>query len=134
MINASQKVFDLRVLPPIHHSNSERKRVVDSFSFEDYFTKLFIPYQVKYNNRPGMNLHRLNLEASLYSSEKFIINATNIYLIHNEDDFLLRREFDDVGRLKYLFNKRAYFFPRGGHLGNIWHDDFMRIMWSIVAD
>jgi hypothetical protein len=48
-------------------------------------------------------------------------NHPKISFFSNENDFLLRSE--DVAWLKSLLGERAYFFERGGHLGNVSNQD-----------
>jgi len=134
VINASQDSFDMKVLPYKHSGGRLRHDIIRSYTYQDYFNKLYIPFQRQYNNKPDLTIEKLNKASSIPALEDYITNAPNIYLMHNEDDFLLRSEFNDIEYLKQLFGNRAFFFKRGGHLGNIWQDDFQDKLWEMIAD
>ena len=124
-IYASQRVNDLGILPTVTLPKNdpfrryEERAIRDqanSYSFESYFNVFFgTRFQ---RDHVSIDLVDMNQRASLTAYESHLRKSKNIYLLHNSDDLLLRPE--DTRWLANVFRGRARFFPRGGHMGNIW--------------
>lgn len=85
------------------------------YTFSEYLDKILTPIaQASY--APTMTSSKLNQINSLPAFEHFM-KEPSTFLVHNEDDFLLRES--DISYLRRLFGSRAVFFPFGGHLGNV---------------
>ena len=69
-------------------------------------------------------------ETSLQSIEEHISGNPRMAVITNADDFILTRE--DYRYLADTFGERAYLFPRGGHGGNLQHQQVTARMLSFL--
>lgn len=94
-------------------------------SFSDYFN------DVIYNIGSFNSTSSFNSSNSLYAIEDYLRNASNVYLMHNSDDFLLRKQ--DMPYLKDVFKDRLTVFPSGGHVANIWYPKNLEIVKEILA-
>lgn len=108
----------------------ERHREIAAFGFQGYLQKFVIPYfSVKYPKLIDLIRH-----VNFNFVRKDVLENKNIFLMHNEDDFLI-----DKGQLSYLLNifgpGRSKIYPLGGHLGNLWfkqnQDDMIGIMSAL---
>lgn len=142
VVIASQKAYDLDILPRTQRSAGapdiseilrRRNSAARKITFEQYAKDILSRYYKNVLGRRGFDLQFMNEQSSLTSLEKFLRNSSHIYLIHNEDDFLLRSK-QDVTYLRSVFNNRALFFPRGGHLGNLWHDGTITSLFCFLAE
>jgi len=132
VIRASQDIFDLGVLPrrppkrsmAWHYYPGAKSRAINSMNFEDYISRILVPYYRDIEKTDSFSLDEVNRISSLTALDQTLRSSDKTYLIHNADDFLLRGE-DDLNYLIDVFQERALIFPRGGHLGNIWHDDMV---------
>ena len=68
-----------------------------------------------------MGLNQLNQEASLYSLLPVLKNDSRVFVMHNEDDFILQN--NDANLLEDTFGNRLRLYPSGGHMGNMWVSD-----------
>jgi len=117
VIETSQDIFDLGILPEAPPRASvtwryylrAKSRTINRMNFEDYIADVLVPYYRDIEKVNNFSLEEVNRLSSLYALD---------------DDFLLRGE-DDLNYLMDVFQERALIFPRGGHLGNIWHDDMI---------
>ena len=79
---------------------------------------------------PGASSTDLFHSESLLKIGPTLAADGNVTLLHNEDDFLLRPV--DISWMAREFGANAHLFKTGGHLGNIWRDDFkMRLEQSL---
>ncbi len=69
-------------------------------------------------------------ETSLQSIEEHIADNPRMAVITNADDFILTR--DDYRYLADTFAERAFLFPRGGHGGNLQHQQVTARMLSFL--
>ncbi len=89
-------------------------KIAHRIGFNDYIENLYLP---NFEQKTGMTRQQLIDQSSLESIKDYLLNNTQIGLMHNSDDpILLPGEID---KLKALFPDRATIYPHGGHLGNI---------------
>lgn len=88
--------------------------IAQDFSFTDYFERIYTPFFAA--TEPGLTPERMIADADLRSIEPFLATATNVAVITNEDDLILRP--DDFGFLEQVFADRLVMYPTGGHCGN----------------
>lgn len=116
VIFTSQQVRDLKVLksPVSRHRRNQRYDESRSYSFNQYLTQFVFP-QVKKSKPEGYTAWDLNDESNMYQFADHIRTRQNIFLIHSEDDFILKAK--DLAWLRDTFGPRALIFPFGGHCG-----------------
>ena len=125
-ILASQDINDREILPAGGADNSPiqriqqraRERAAAQYSMEEYVTRFLIPYGT---GGRQMGLNQLNQEASLYSLLPVLKNDSRVFVMHNEDDFILQN--NDANLLEDTFGNRLRLYPSGGHMGNMWVSD-----------
>lgn len=109
MVLATQDVNDLGVLPDLQE---DRDRAAKKVGFETYVTN-FLGRALG----TGFSLEALNAEASLTAQSNYLNRASNVFVLHNANDFLLAPE--DVQWVEATFGHRARIYPTGGHMGNL---------------
>ena len=127
VILASQDINDREILPEPGLDSSplqniqQRARENDArqFSLEQYVTTFLLPYGIQGVRQIGIN--QLNQEASLSALLPVLKNDPRIFVMHNEDDFILRN--NDANLLEDTFGSRLRLYPVGGHMGNLWTPD-----------
>ena len=97
--------------------------------FTDYFDRLLVPYWQ--HRQPQDSTEQLIGRIGLTALRDYLANADKIGVISNADEILLTPE--DVGFLISTFGSRATIFPRGGHLGNIQHRDYVARMLTFFG-
>lgn len=96
--------------------------------FVDYFDEWLFPhYQVK---EPGLTRSALLARQSLRYIEPYLKDNSKFGLIHNEDDVILVP--GNIDYLQQLFDGRAWIFPSGGHMGNMFHPDVVATMMRFL--
>ena len=127
-IYASQRKQNLGVL---RHGLGRFERTavygeIDQYSFNDYIQKFIIPYYVGRRD-VVRDAEDLIETANLWGVRPGLANNPRVRVFVNANDFLLRDP--DLQRLEDLFGTRLHVFPRGGHIGNMFHPDVQdRIM------
>ena len=92
--------------------------------FTDYFDLLLLPH---WKDRQPQGSERQLIEAiGLPALRDYLVTASKIGVITNADEIILRPE--DLDFLTETFGSRATVFPRGGHLGNVRHRDYVARM------
>lgn len=117
-IFSSQLVNDLGILKTklSKYKVNSRHAEIEPYGLVGYIKSFFMPYFLKKHSALEI-LKRSNLN---YVRNTLISNK-NIFLIHNEDDFLINAEQLDY--LKTIFGSdRRIIYPKGGHLGNLWYE------------
>ncbi len=132
IVFTSQQIKDLHILKikatPSRKSGrlNEAKRVSFAAYFK-YFVAPSILEKPQITNQDDLN--SLLEKSSFYSLSDFIKNNKNIFIITNQDDFLMGA--GDAESLASAANERLYLYPYGGHMGNLWHPlnqhDFLEI-------
>ncbi|WP_129125755.1 alpha/beta hydrolase [Geomonas oryzae] len=88
-------------------------------SFADYFNEWLLPhYQMK---EPGLTREALLQRENLRALEPYLKGNAKFGLVHNEDDIILVP--GDIEYLERVFGDRAWIFPSGGHMGNMFQPD-----------
>ncbi len=109
-ILASQAVLDLGIL---------RNRTGLGINFESYIMRFYAAL-ARLEHRE-FSEDALNADNSLYRLRDSLAQSSNVFLMHNADDFLLAE--GDVAWMEQVFGERAVIYPRGGHLGNLYFGD-----------
>lgn len=97
--------------------------------FTDYFDRLLIPYWK--HGHPQDSRDHLIEKISLSALRDYLEGANKIGVISNADDIILVPE--DIHFLSETFGSRATMFPRGGHLGNMRHRDYVARMLTFFG-
>ena len=98
---------------------------IDKFNFDAYLNKFLLK---EYNKRSKkkMTVEKLGRESGLLPITKTLKNNKNIRILHNADDFLLKK--GDLSWLRALLGKRMTVFSHGGHLGNLYTEPVQKTM------
>ncbi len=97
--------------------------------FTDYFHTYFLPYYQAED--PSLTRERVIEEMSLTHIQDYLKSADKIYVMHNEDDIILKT--GEIDFFRKVFGERAKIYPIGGHLGNIDYRDNVAHMISVFA-
>lgn len=122
LVFTTQQINDRGVLHgPVAISNPDpRLEEAGSWSMRDYIQKLLLPVQSEILGR-NQTEEEMAKSSSFLSIENEIKANGNIFLMHNEDDFLI--ETKQIQYLQNLFGTRMRLYPHGGHLGNLWYPE-----------
>lgn len=93
-------------------------QAIDFASFEDYLTKIAYPY---YYKKYGLNFNELIKYANLNIIKNYLKNNKNIFVVTNEDDFIISKA--DKEFIKSVFKNRNIIYPYGGHCGNMFYQE-----------
>ncbi len=134
VILASQAVRDQGILPPPGLEGSVVRRYEDAarahaagrFQFETY-VKTFFPAMVRSGT---FSIEELNRANSLGALTADLSTATNLFILHNQDDFLVRPQ--DLRWLKDTVRDRLRLFPHGGHMGNLAEPEMLRAIATSI--
>lgn len=126
VVLASQEAYDLDIFQTISKGSFDFSELIrrrsdqaKKVSFQEYAKDYLSRFYREVLGREDFSLEKMNHLSSLYNLERELLSHQNLFLIHNRDDFLLKNE--DQMYLEKAFGPRLLFFPRGGHLGNLWH-------------
>lgn len=101
---------------------------LEDLGYRDYVTRIlerYYSFTTEGRNiwtayhRGRFSIAKLNQSSSMYSLKSFLSQESNVTVFHNRDDFLLRAQ--DLRFLEDALGDRAVIYPRGGHVGNLWH-------------
>ena len=84
------------------------------FSFTRYFEEIYTPYFAA--AVPGLTAEQMIADADLAAIERYLASASNVGVITNADDLILRPQ--DFAFLERVFDDRLVIYPIGGHCGN----------------
>ncbi|MBC2856717.1 serine/threonine protein kinase [Cetobacterium sp. 2A] len=106
-------------------------QIVNFASFNDYLTKLAFPY---YRNIIGtsMTMEKLLATSDLEQFKFYLKNSKKIAVVTNVDDFILtenNRKF-----LKDTFGNRFLMYPKGGHCGNMFYSENVKVMLKFLEE
>lgn len=111
-------------------------REAREYSFMEYIYAFVLPYFAKKRDDityDEAGVRRLFELSDLHSIADALKDNDRISFFSNRNDFLLRPE--DIKWVQGLLGDRAYFFDRGGHLGNLWREDVQQaIQEKIQSD
>ncbi|SNR91831.1 hypothetical protein SAMN04488503_1906 [Humidesulfovibrio mexicanus] len=97
-------------------------------SFEQYFEEFLLPY-LRHRD-PAMTKEKALADCTLVGMARFLRESPNIYVVGNEDDPILNER--ELAYLKDTFGPRAFFFPRGGHCGNMQYAGFAQKLLEVM--
>jgi len=97
---------------------SARLEEARSYDLMDYLERVLVPHLERTGDKT-LSFDELVRESSLKSIASALRDNSKVYLMHNEDDFLVSDE--DLRFAEQVFGDRATIYPRGGHLGNLWY-------------
>jgi hypothetical protein len=97
--------------------------------FTDYYEHLLVPYWQK--RQPQEGAAELAARIGLPALRDYLANSDKIGVISNSDEIILTQE--DLEFLSATFGERATLFPRGGHLGNLQHRDYVAKMLAFFS-
>jgi len=104
--------------------NTEKlDKELERFSYFNYLKTFFKATQSNLW-KEGFTLRDLNANASLPAIQETLLNNTNIYVFHAENDFLLS-DYDKKWLAKVLQDKLT-FYNQGGHLGYMYRKEFKK--------
>ena len=119
VIFTSQQVHDLGKLkiPATEYRRSMRLKEALRFGYVDYLRDFVAP-EILINSPELHDVEGVLYSADLKSLSTFLQTQNNIYLMHNENDFLFNKE-RDMTFVEEAFPGRNFIYPVGGHRGNI---------------
>lgn len=118
-IFASQQVLDIGLLktPATEYRRTARMAEAHKFSFTSYLENAAFPYWAQ--RLPNVESAKdLVGVGNLLPIARQLAADPAIYMMHNRDDFTVRAT--DVEKLARTLGDRAFLYPRGGHMGNLW--------------
>lgn len=132
LIFATQQVDDLGVLktPIVGKDAKERLKESENFSFSDYLEKFFLPGLGKKLGRK-LTLSELESDVVLSGVESHLRSNERIFLMHNEDDFIVDK--NELEYLRSVFGERMTIYAHGGHLGNVWYPENLEAVLKLFA-
>ena len=104
-------------------------KVAMRLGFTDYVHTYFYPYYKAKD--PSLTREGLIGMMSLANIEEYLLNATKIEVMHNEDDLIL--EPGEIEFFRRVFGERAKIYPYGGHCGNLDYRDNVTHMLSALG-
>jgi len=109
---------------------TERFYEAHSYGIRDYVRLFLIPGLEQRRRSQTINgVWKIGL--SLRDIESTLVGNKNIFVMHNQDDFLV--SIEDLDYLERLLGDRAKIYPYGGHMGNIWYWQNRNDIVSIFA-
>ncbi len=120
---------DLGIIP--NYRRRIQKKLAKMFGYKDYFLKFVMGYREDFDNLPPMDYKDFISQNSITSLTHWLKTHNDIYIMHNKDDFIISQS--DIEYLKETFGDRLTLYPRGGHMGNIWHDENVKQVNSIIG-
>lgn len=103
---------------------AELYRTINNTSFADYAQK----YLVKSS---GKNVDDLSHMASLHSISDFLRKNNNYKIYHTVDDYLTNK--NQLARLKEYTGKNTVLISNGGHLGELYREEFINHFKKEIA-
>lgn len=105
---------------------------IGRYSFMEYFYAWALPYYAEL--RDDISFTEEGADAmfamcDLRSIEDELAALDNVLFVSNKNDFLLRPQ--DIEWAEKVFGENTLFFDRGGHLGNLHHEDLQIAVRSL---
>ena len=125
----TRKDFGFIKTPYSWFSRSALYKEIDSFSFNKYRDTYIRKYYSEVFGE-SFSFEKLNENSSLLAIEKNLSENQKIRILHNMNDFLLREK--DIEWLRKVLNGRIVFFNTGGHLGNLFTEEFQSQLVNFV--
>ena len=96
----------------------ERLREAEDKTFSDYRDNILLPNLLEDKSR---TVREILSESTMEGIREELTKNERVFLLHNQDDFILSTEHFQF--LRETFGSRLKFFPRGGHIGNVWANE-----------
>lgn len=120
----SQSFFDQGMWSEVYSERLGQSRQV---SISDYMNQI-LP---KYLKSHGQSEFQARQDSSYDVTRRLLIQNSNVYVIHNVDDFISRE--DHVRSLPQFLGSRAKVYPLGGHGGNIWYPENQDYLFGLLG-
>ncbi len=124
LMSASQRGLPSEIVfPPYAWSHRFRSyEAFDQVSGMEYARKCLFPSLIR--KYPGSTWESVIRQSGLHAVEKQLRDNPKVRVIHNTDDPILSPS--DALYLDALFSKRMIWFDQGGHLGNLYLEEYQR--------
>lgn len=130
---ASQKQLQQNILtsdPSAFNKNALWREAL-STSFQDYLEKSLLPfYQAKIDQ--NLTVKELSRQSDLSYLEKSLRDNQRVRLLHNKNDFLVTEQ--QIEWYSQVFSQRAVILPEGGHLGNMYHPAYQKLILQALVE
>ncbi|OGV47557.1 MAG: hypothetical protein A2017_11325 [Lentisphaerae bacterium GWF2_44_16] len=127
----TRKDFGFIKTPYSWFSRSALYKEIDSFGFNKYRDTYIKKYFSEVFGE-SFSFEKLNENSSLMAIEKNLSENQKVRILHNMNDFLLRKK--DIEWLRKVMKKKIVFFDRGGHLGNLFTEEFQSQLIESLKD
>ncbi len=99
---------------------SAREEEAAQFTLGVYLDRILLP--MWHNKGQDVSIiAEFDANADLIPALKKLAKNNNIFVFHNEDDFLVTSS--QLAVLQDMLGPRLHLFPYGGHMGNVWFKD-----------
>jgi hypothetical protein len=102
-----------------------------SSSFQNYLQTVVLP---TLSSKSGVapTVEAVAEQESLTSLASFLQQSNSVFMMHNQDDFLLQDS--DLQFLTTTFGSRLTLYPYGGHIGNLWYSQNQADLLKLLAN
>jgi hypothetical protein len=130
-IFVSQQLHDLGFLtiPSTPELWRRRRREIAKYNFMSYVRVAAFPFWSETERYAGATMNRFLGLGDLWPQIRTLSADPRVFIMHNRDDFLIPD--GSATRLKAAFGGRAFIYPRGGHMGNIWFEKNQKDLASV---
>lgn len=129
-VHTTQQIEDQGLFRNSNVYDWQRRQEARQYNYEAYVHTFLLPFWQGISSSP-VELLELQQQSGLAAVEAFLRQAPEVFLFHNSDDFLLRP--GDVEWLEQVFKERAFIYPHGGHLGNLWHQPYQKNLLAVLG-
>lgn len=133
LIFTTQQIDDRGVLaaPRATTNPDARLREAARMGFGDYIDRLLVP-ALSAQRGKSLTVNELATVTNLTGVEAELRSDPRVFLMHNQDDFLVTQ--DDLNYLRAVFGNRMKLYPYGGHVGNLWYRENLEAILSRFDD
>ena len=118
LVYVTQVIHDQNVLTAPKNDMRKRLNEAKTLTFSDYNRKIALPVWRKQLGNRRADLDTFIKQGSLGRIVDRLRGNPRVHIVHNADDFLSERK--SLEALKQTLGAQMTFYPRGGHLGNLW--------------
>lgn len=133
LVYVTQAIHDQGVLAAPSAEGRKRLEAARAFTLKDYEERIAVPRRQLRD--PGADGDSLNARGSLRAILDRLRANPRVHIMHNADDVLAERAA--IEELKQVMGSRMTVYPRGGHLGNLWHaenqEDILRFFGAAAS-
>jgi pimeloyl-ACP methyl ester carboxylesterase len=132
LIFATQQVQDLGILrsPPATDKPDARLAESAEFSYREYLDLILLPTLSGAAGRK-LTFAELKGDVLMQGVEAHLRSDRRVFLMHNQDDFIVNRA--ELDYLRSIFGDRFTLYPHGGHVGNIWYPENLEKILNTFA-